>query len=217
MTLKRFWTILSLALLCCVSAAQEGYYTNTAGTTLKWVIHDGSGGVYGYCHEKLVRLEGDRNDAAIHYSYRFYDNANNSVTGDKSFHFNVTLAQGLTRAYVNNVAMAIQAGDYMPVGDLSSIPDDIAVGDRLRDSEIKVKILNVFTATNLYKNRRVTARETVRTAAGTFDCFLVEDEETFTGSGPFRVQTWVAKGVGMVRQIIYKKDGTVNQTFELIK
>ena len=110
---------------------------------------------------------------------------------------------------------ALKAGDYMPVGDLSTVPADINVGDRLEDSRITVKILSVFTATNTYSNRRVTARETLTVPAGTFDCLLIEDEETFTGAGPFAVKTWIAKGKGIVRQIIYKKDGTVNQVFEL--
>ena len=104
----------------------------------------------------------------------------------------------------------------MPVGDISSIPGSIAVGDRLRDTEIQVRVLNVFTATNAYRNRRVSARETISVPAGTFDCFLIEDDEFFTGSGPFRVKTWVSKGIGIVRQVIYKKDGSVNQTLELV-
>ena len=56
----------------------------------------------------------------------------------------------------------------------------------------------------------------MKVPAGTFECFLVEDDESFTNSGPFHVKTWVAKGVGIVKQVIYKKDGTVNQTYELI-
>ena len=61
----------------------------------------------------------------------------------------------------------------------------------------------------------MTARERIEVPAGTFDCFLVEDDEFFTGSGPFHTQTWVSRGVGIVKQIIYKKDGTINQVFEL--
>ena len=104
----------------------------------------------------------------------------------------------------------------MPVGDLSSIPDNIAVGDTLRDTEISIRVLRVFTATNRYANRRVTAQERIEVPAGTFNCFLVEDDEYFTGKGPFPVKTWVARGVGIVRQIIYTKNGSVNQLLELV-
>ena len=119
--------------------------------------------------------------------------------------------------YVNNVAKARKSGDYMPVGDLSSIPDNLSVGKNLRDTEIKVKVLTVFTATNIYNNRRVTVEENIEVPAGSFECFLFEDDEFFTGAGPFHVKTWVARGIGIVKQIIYKKDGSVNQIFELIK
>lgn len=217
MTMKRFWTALTLVFFCFNMGAQEGYFNSTVGKTLKWEIHDGSGALFGYCHETLESLKGDMTDARIRYSYMFYDSNNESVIGSKPFEFEATIEGGKTRAFVNNVAKALKSGDYMPVGDLSSIPVDIKVGDNIRDTEIQVKVLTVFTARNIYNNRSVTARETVKVPAGSFDCFLVEDDEFFTGSGPFHVKTWVAKGVGMVKQIIYKKDGSVNQTLELIK
>ena len=216
MTIRRFLTTLVLAALCCAAGAQEGYFNSTAGKTLKWVIYDGSGSLFGHCHETLVSMSGDRDDARIRFSYMFYDAKGKSVTGSKPFEFDVTIEKGTARAYIRNVAKAAQSGDYMPVGDISSIPASIAVGERLRDTEIQVRVLNVFTATNAYRNRRVSARETVRVPAGTFDCFLIEDDEYSTGSGPFRVKTWVAKGIGIVRQVIYKKDGSVNQTLELV-
>ncbi len=209
-------TFLFLFALCSGIEAQEGFYNSKVGTTLKWAIYDGSGDLFGYCHEKLVSMKGDEDNARISYSYMFYDGGMKSVVGDKPFEFYVTLEDGVTKAYVNNVAKAIQSGDYMPAADLSSIPAGISVGDRLKDTEIKVKVLTIVTVTNSYLNRRVTAKETVKVPAGTFECFLVEDDESFTNSGPFHVKTWVAKGVGIVKQVIYKKDGTVNQTYELI-
>lgn len=217
MTMKKFLTLLFLPLFCCNMWAQEGYHNSNVGSTLKWVIHDGSGALFGYCHETLVKMEGDMDNARIDYSYMFYDEDNQSVIGTKPFEFYVTIEDGKTRAYVNNVVKAKQSGDYMPVGDISSIPDDIKVGDNLRATEIQVKVLTVFTARNIYNNRSVTARESVEVPAGCYDCFLVEDDEFFTGAGPFHVKTWVAKGIGIVKQIIYKKDGSVNQTIELMK
>lgn len=215
MTFRKIGILLLTLLLSLTAAAQEGYFNTVPGSTLKWVIRDGSGKLFGSCYETLVSLEGNQGNGKICYSYRFLDAEGKSVIGNKPFVFNVTLSEGGTRAYVDNASKALKAGDYMPVGDLSTVPADINVGDRLEDSRITVKILSVFTATNTYSNRRVTARETVTVPAGTFDCLLIEDDETFTGAGPFHIMTWVARGVGIVRQIIYKKDGTVNQVFEL--
>ncbi len=217
MTMKRILMLLVSVLFCFNMNAQEGYHNSNVGSTLKWVIHDGSGALFGYCHETLTKFEGNMDNARIDYSYMFYDKDNESVTGSKPFEFSVTIENGKTRAYVNNVVKARQSGDYMTVGDISSIPDDLYVGKNLRDTEIQVKVLTVFTARNIYNNRRVTARESVEVPAGCFDCFLIEDDEFFTGAGPFHVKTWVAKGTGIVKQIIYKKDGSVNQTIELIQ
>ena len=216
MTMKRFLMLLTSVLFCINMGAQEGYHNTTAGKTLKWSIHDGDDKLFGYCHETLVSMEGDETNARIDYSYMFYDSSNQPVIASP-FEFYATISDGKTSAYVNDVAKARKSGDYLPVGDLSSIPDNLAVGKDLPNTEIQVKVLTVFTAKNLYNNRHVTAKETVSVPAGSFECFLVEDDETFTGSGPYHVKTWVAKGIGIVRQIIYKKDGSVNQTFELIK
>ncbi|MBR3290719.1 MAG: hypothetical protein IKI66_00900 [Bacteroidales bacterium] len=216
MTMRKILAILLFAAICFNMDAQEGFYNSRPGTTLKWIIYDGDGECFGHCHEKLVRIDGDTENGEIHYAYLFYDSEGKSVTGGKPFAFQVRVKDGRTKAYVNNVSQAIVSGDYMPVGDLSSIPDNIAVGDTLRDTEISIRVLRVFTATNRYANRRVTAQERIEVPAGTFNCFLVEDDEYFTGKGPFPVKTWVARGVGIVRQIIYTKNGSVNQLLELV-
>lgn len=207
---------LAFLLLCSSAGAQGAYYNSTVGSTLTWLIREGSGKLYGYCDETLVSLEGNMGNARINYSYMFRDAGGKSVIGIKPFDFSVRIEDGKTLAFVNNTAKAVKGGDFMPVGDLSSIPGNIAVGDRLKESEIVIKVLSIFTARNSYRNRRVVARESVAVPAGRFDCFLIEDEESFTGAGPFRVQTWVANGIGIVRQVIYKKDGSVNQIFELV-
>ena len=215
MNLKKTGMLLLALLLCFGAKAQEGYFNTAQGSTLKWVIHSGDGKLFGYCYETLSSLEGDMQNARIRYSYKFIDSNGKSAIGSKPFVFNVTIDGGKTRAYIDNPTKALKAGDYMPAGDLSSIPGDISVGDRLPDSKITVRIRNVYTATNSYTNRRVTASENVTVPAGSFDCMLIEDDEVFTGAGPFRVKTWVAWGTGIVRQVIYKKDGSVNQVFEL--
>ena len=197
--------------------AQQGFFSTKPGTVLKWEIHEGNGDLFGYCEETLLSMQGDTRDARIQYSYMFYDNAGNSVIGKDPFEFSVSIVSGEPRANVTNISKAIKSGDYMAVGDLSSIPPDITVGSTIPDSKIVVKLLNVFNNSNRYTRREVTGREQVRVKAGTFDCYLVEDWEYFSGSGPFRVQSWISRGVGLVRQVIYKKDGTVNQVFDLIE
>ncbi|MBR4772411.1 MAG: hypothetical protein IK009_06740, partial [Bacteroidales bacterium] len=70
---KTFMTLLASVLVLCNAAAQDGYYNSTSGNTLKWVIHDGNGDLFGYCHETLVSMAGGRDNARINYSYMFYD------------------------------------------------------------------------------------------------------------------------------------------------
>ena len=196
--------------------AQEGFYNSHEGSTRNWIIYDGSGKVFGYCDETLTKMKGDSQNADISYSYRFYDAAKKSLTGGKSMDFNVAIKNGEASVFINDISKAKVSGDYMPAGDISSIPAGIRVGDIIPDSRIKVKVLSVFSITNSYLKRQVTSKDSVKVPAGTFECYLVEDDETFSRGGPFHVKTWVARGVGIVRQIIYDKDGSVLQTYELI-
>lgn len=207
--------LLLLLLFPCALSAQGGFYNSRVGTTLRWEIREGDGKLFGYCEETLVSMGGDAGSASILYSYMFYDPAGKSVIGKDPFEFNVTIADGETRAYVTNVSKAIKSGDYMAVGDLSSIPPAIEVGSVLADSRISIKLLNLFSNSNRYTSRKVTGREQVHVGAGTFDAFILEDMEYFSGNGPFRVRSWIVRDVGLVRQVIYRKDGTVNQVFEL--
>lgn len=213
--MRRFAFLLAFALLSLTAFATDGYFNIRAGTTMRWIIRDGQGKVFGYCDETLVSMEGDLQNAKIEYAYGFLDPQRKSVTDGKLFEFKVAIKEGRTSAYINNISLGQLSGEYMPAGDLSSIPPGIRVGDKVPDSNLTVKVLTVFTAHNVYQDRRVVSRERVSVPAGTFDCFLVEDYETFTGSDNVKVQTWVARGQGIIRQVVYKADGSVNQIFEL--
>ena len=60
MSFRKIGLLLLTSLLCLTANAQEGYFNTLPGSTLKWVIHDGEGDLFGYCHETLVSLKGNR-------------------------------------------------------------------------------------------------------------------------------------------------------------
>jgi hypothetical protein len=60
-----------------------------------------------------------------------------------------------------------------------------------------------------YTDRTVTGTETIDTPAGKFDCFIISSQTevkmlmTKTGTS----KSWIAKGVGLVKQEDYNKKG----------
>ncbi|NQZ42882.1 MAG: hypothetical protein HRT65_01100 [Flavobacteriaceae bacterium] len=94
------------------------------------------------------------------------------------------------------------------------LPNNLEVGQQLPDANMNIKVtmggamtmnMNVETI-----NRKVEKMETVTTPAGTFECYvLYSDTKTkmMMGKQTFPSRTWLAKGVGMVKQETYNKSG----------
>ena len=213
---RKLFLYVAALFLCTSLQAQEQFFSSIPGNTLKWAIYEGEKQtLFGYCEETLVSMNGDSQNAHVKYSYSFYDQKGKSVIGKDPFEFQVDIVDGKVTAHVSDMFKAIKSGDYMYVGDISTIPADIEVGTKLKDSEIKAKLLDIFDTKNEFKNRSVTDKCEIEVPAGKFDCYLIEDEEYFSGKGPFGVKTWVSRGVGIVRQEIRNKKGEITQIYVL--
>ena len=90
----------------------------------------------------------------------------------------------------------------------------LSVGMELPDYDVSVKVMFVTTKMNC-KDRKVTARETVTTPAGSFDCFVVEEKttvKTMMVNEKSNSKTWYARGIGMVRQEMWDRKKLVSVT-----
>ena len=96
-------------------------------------------------------------------------------------------------------------------------PNDISVGQELPDANMNMKInmsgINMKMDVAM-TDRKVIAQESVTTAAGTFDCYVITYTSNVkmgmnrTGSS----KQWIARGVGMVKQEDYNKKGKVTSS-----
>lgn len=99
-------------------------------------------------------------------------------------------------------AVAEVLGKMRVSGQCRGIPSDISVGDGLPDYGIEIKIMFLTTRMNV-KDRRVTGRETITTPAGTFDCYVVEEDlvvKAMMMNEKSSQKSWYARGVGLIRQ-----------------
>ncbi|NNF18932.1 MAG: hypothetical protein HKN61_04085 [Flavobacteriaceae bacterium] len=93
------------------------------------------------------------------------------------------------------------------------LPNNLAVGQSLNDANLNMKMsmgavnmnMNVETI-----NRKVEKKESVTTPAGTFDCFVIYSETStkmMMGKQTFPSRTWLAEGIGVIKQESYNKKG----------
>ena len=105
---------------------------------------------------------------------------------------------------------------YKMSGDTRGLPRNPEIG-KLPDFEFECK-MSIMSMKVTGKDRRVVGKEIIETAAGTFDCFIVE--ETITTKFMFmkdveKTRSWYAYGIGLVKEISYDKSGKLISTMTL--
>ena len=102
------------------------------------------------------------------------------------------------------------------------LPNNLSVGQELSDANVDITMdmgpVNMKMGVKTI-NRTVEKSEKVSTPAGDFDCLVLYEDHVVKPpmgkeqSSPSR--TWIAEGVGMIKQISYNKKGDVISTSEL--
>lgn len=96
-------------------------------------------------------------------------------------------------------------------------PNQLTVGQTLPDNEIVIAIkagtMNMNMNFKTY-NRKVIGQESVTVPAGTFDCMVVtsNSDHKLMINSKNTTKTWIAKGVGLVKQETYTTSGKLEKT-----
>ena len=89
------------------------------------------------------------------------------------------------------------------------IPSDLAVGKVLNDASLKMSGSMPFKMEVNIVDRKVVAKESIKTSAGTFECYKIT--YTIKTKTIMSMETkgadWIAENVGMVRSENYNKNG----------
>ena len=66
----------------------------------------------------------------------------------------------------------------------------------------------------LTSDRKVVREERISTPAGEFDTFVVAENQVTKSivSIEYRLETWYAKGIGAVKQVVYDKKGRLKMS-----
>lgn len=95
------------------------------------------------------------------------------------------------------------------------LPNDLSVGQELPDANVTIKVsmsgINMNTTVDMI-NRKVEKQESVTTPAGTFDCYVIYNDNKMKAmmvNSTLGSRVWFSEGVGMIKQESYKKNGDV--------
>ncbi len=103
------------------------------------------------------------------------------------------------------------------------LPNNLNVGEELADANVTINmnISGIQMEISVDQiNRKVISKESVTTAAGTFDCMVITEttkSKTMGGKIELNSKLWLAEGVGMIKQETYKKNGDLMSKTELSK
>ena len=195
------------------------FFSVTQGDSFTYTIYSPEVEVeYKYsCTNKEVN-GADLSDASVVYGYQFWKGDGKPLFADEGkMDMKITLNSEGTTSYMYDMKKSMAIQEVVTMGDVSSLPSDIKVGQRVSDGKINIKVKNVG-ASFLLTQRKVLAEETITTAAGTFRTYKMDEYQTnkvLVSTKTFHIITWYAKNIGCVKQEVYDKKGKLLRTLEL--
>jgi hypothetical protein len=199
------------------------FYPMAEGTTFQYTNYNKKGKTEGVANYKVtdVSVTGETTQATMTIDLRdekgkelFTTSYTFSCSDNKVVIDYESLMPGDMIAQMGDMEMEISGNDI-------EVPNDLTVGETLPDANVTMTMsmagMKMKTVVNMI-NRKVEKKETVTTAAGTYDCYVIYSEsqiETMGMSKTFPSRLWLAEGVGMVKQESYQKDNDLTNRTEL--
>lgn len=197
---------------------KSGFSPITVGMTLEYLNHDADGSKADTYVLHVKEAEGNLQSGTVTFDQHFYDKDGQPLFDDNNLPMVVTVGgpEG-TVSKMSDVGKVMKVQDIMSKGDASNVPSELKVGATIPDGKIKVQIGKI-SATITTVNRQVVDHKEITVPAGTFDCWLIrEEQQTKTlGTKVEKVETWYARGIGCVKQSVYDKKGRLQHTQELV-
>ena len=199
---------------------KSGYCPITKGMVLEYVNYDSDGAKMSSYIMKVSAVEGTLTDGTVTFDQYFYDEDGSPLFDDNGGNLPMEVTVGGpegTVSRMSDVGKVMKVQDIMSKGDASSVPSGMKVGTAIPDGTIKVRIGKI-SATIATQDRQVVEQKSITVPAGTFDCFLIKEEQVTrtVGSRTERIETWYAAGIGCIRQAVYDRKGRLDHTQELV-
>lgn len=223
--MRRPGAILALLLVSLVSSAASPWFCETQGRRLSYVRHNADNGKVKWRYTMTFdRVARGSDGASVDYTYDFRKPGGAQMYGGPiEMHARISPAGDVTL----DIAATMQAvfrsmfpkAKIVSEGGLTVLPAALEPGDSLPDASAVVTVHGMKYTVSVTE-RSVVRRESLKTAAGTFDCIVVSEHKVETGPGRNRDvlnYTWYAAGVGEVRHDTYGWKTRKLETFETLE
>lgn len=213
--MKHYFLLLVLAVSAAhYSNAQSScstYYPMVDGANFQYTIYNKKGEENGKTNYKVTNVESSGDNVKATMMMELVNKRDKTYTSDYDIVCNGGIVKIDFKSLMNE-QMLNQIGNLETEisGTDVELPNDLSVGQELPDANVSVKMkmgggINMNSNIDII-NRKVEKQENVTTPAGTFDCYVVYSENK-TKMITTKQRTWLAEGIGMVKQESYNKKG----------
>jgi len=224
--------IFSVLTICFIStlgisqSACSKYYPLEEGTTFQYTNYDKNGKLSGTIDYTTTNYR--KEDGGLEIVTMKVNTKDKKGKETIDFYYDISCdGNGISIDFksLGNMGMLQQFEDLETevTGTDIIIPNDLTVGQELPDSEMKMKIsmggisMNVDVIT---KDRKVISEEDLTTPAGSYNCIVLQTttESNIMGKKmTHKTKSWIAEGVGMVKQESHDDKGNLMNYSELTK
>ncbi len=199
------------------------FYPMTEGATFQYTNYNKKGKTDGIADYKITEVSNNGGSTQATMSIALKDEKGKEIY-NSSYSFSCAdnkVSIDYESLFPENMIEQMGDMEMEITGTDIEIPNNLTVGESLPDANVSMTMsvagMNMKTTVNIL-NRKVEKKETVTTAAGEFDCYVIYSDSQTQAMGmnrTFPSRLWLAEGVGMVKQETYKKDGDIMGSTEL--
>ena len=219
--------IYSLFLVSSTALSQNcsKYYPMEEGTSFQYTMTNKKGKTEGITDYSITNVENSGGVTTATMNMKFTDEKGKEIfvsdyklscTGDVvKIDYNSLVPAQMMKQYTDmGVEMEISGTDI-------ELPNNLSVGQGLDDANVAISIKMTGMNMNIkvdQLNRIVEKKESVNTPAGTYECYVITQDnvsETMGVKQTMQSKLWLAEGVGMVKQETYNKKGDLMSKSEL--
>lgn len=205
--------IMLITVFTVQSQTCKAYIPYQEGTKLEITSYDKKGKITGIDKQELTKVSESGNTTSFVMHHSNCDKKGEELfNGDLKYKCKDNVFYVDMSGFVNSEQMqAYKDMDVKVTMDEIDIPADLSVGQKLKDGSVKMDIsgnspVNLSFVVNV-ENRKVEAKESVTTEAGTFDCVKISQDIITKSMMSFKISSveWYAEGVGVVKTETYRK------------
>lgn len=195
--------------------AQEPFFFNKKGMVLEYSTADAKGKIESYSKSIVKNIaKKDAKNYTISYSTEVFDKNKKSLAAP--IDVSVEVVDGaITFDPIASMGEAGKNAEFK--GTCATFPSNMEVGQNVGDYSYTLKMMGMTTSVK--GTGKVTAKESITTPAGSFDCYKVENEvstKAMLNTTKVITTSWYARGIGAVRTETYDKKGKLINVLELV-